>query len=237
MSESNRANREYRDRLFKFIFGNPDNKAWTLSLYNAVNGTNYENADDITFNTINSAVYMSMKNDVSFLVDDAISFYEQQSTFDPNIPMRFLINASMVYSKYIKSSPLYHKYSRIQHYVPTPKCVCFYNGATDMADRFELKLTDSFEQADLSDVELKVTMININYGHNRALMDACKPLKEYAWFVGKIRENRETFETLEEAVDAALNELADDSIIKHFLIDNKAEVKEMILYNNVHHGI
>ena len=75
MSESNKANREYRDRLFKFIFGNPDNKAWTLSLYNAVNGTNYENADDITFNTINSAVYMSMKNDVSFLLDDAISLY------------------------------------------------------------------------------------------------------------------------------------------------------------------
>lgn len=72
-------------------------------------------------------------------------------------------------------------------------------------------------------------MININYGHNRALMDACKPLKEYAWFVGKIRENREIFETLEEAVDAALNELADDSIIKPFLIDNKAEVKEMCI--------
>ena len=229
MSESNKANREYRDRLFKFIFGNPDNKAWTLSLYNAVNGTNYENADDITFNTINSAVYMSMKNDVSFLVDDAISFYEQQSTYNPNMPMRFLIYAGMVYSKYIERNTSYHKYSRIQQYAPTPKCVCFYNGATDVDDRLELKLTDSFAQAERSDVELKVTMININYGHNRALMDACKPLKEYAWFVGKIRENREIFETLEEAVDAALNELADDSIIKPFLIDNKAEVKEMCI--------
>lgn len=34
---------EYKDRLFKFIFGNPENKQWTLSLYTAVNGTSYTN--------------------------------------------------------------------------------------------------------------------------------------------------------------------------------------------------
>lgn len=59
------ANREYRDRLFKFIFGNPQNRAWTLSLYNAVNGTAYTDAGSIRFTTIEDAVYMNMKNDVS----------------------------------------------------------------------------------------------------------------------------------------------------------------------------
>ena len=34
-------NREYKDRLFAFIFGREENKAWTLSLYNAVNGSHY----------------------------------------------------------------------------------------------------------------------------------------------------------------------------------------------------
>ena len=38
-------NREYRDRLFKFIFGNPENKEWTLSLYNAINGSHYTDAE------------------------------------------------------------------------------------------------------------------------------------------------------------------------------------------------
>ena len=33
--------REYKDRLFKFIFGNPDNKQWTLNLYNAINDSHY----------------------------------------------------------------------------------------------------------------------------------------------------------------------------------------------------
>ena len=35
---------------------------------------------------------LSEKNDVSFLVANTMSFYEQQSTFNPNMPMRFLEN-------------------------------------------------------------------------------------------------------------------------------------------------
>ena len=49
-------NREYKDRVFKFIFGNPVNKEWTLSLYNAVNGSSHRNPDDIRFNTLEDAV-------------------------------------------------------------------------------------------------------------------------------------------------------------------------------------
>ena len=110
MENSNGTNKDYKDRLFKFIFGNPDNKEWTLSLYNAINKTSYENAEDIQLTTIEDAVYMSMKNDVSFLVDNTMSFYEQQSTYNPNMPMRFLIYAGMVYSNYIESDD-YHRFS------------------------------------------------------------------------------------------------------------------------------
>ncbi|MBQ5439334.1 MAG: hypothetical protein IIT49_00965, partial [Clostridia bacterium] len=80
MSENISTNREYKDRLFKFIFGNPENKEWTLSLYNAINDTSYENSDDIQLTTIQDAVYMNMKNDVSFLINDIMNFYEQQSS-------------------------------------------------------------------------------------------------------------------------------------------------------------
>ena len=86
-------NRQYKDRLFKFLFGNPEHRDWTLSLYNAVNGTAYENPDDITFTTIENAVYMGMRNDVSLLLADTMDFYEQQSTYNPNMPMRFLVYA------------------------------------------------------------------------------------------------------------------------------------------------
>lgn len=54
-------NEEHKDRVFKFLFGNPENKEWTLELYNAINGSNYKNAQDIHFNTIEDAVYLGMK--------------------------------------------------------------------------------------------------------------------------------------------------------------------------------
>ena len=82
------AKKDYKDRLFKFIFGNPENKQWTLSLYNAINGTDYTNPDDIQFNTIGDAVYMRMKNDISFIVAFEMDLWEHQSSFNPNMPMR-----------------------------------------------------------------------------------------------------------------------------------------------------
>ena len=79
-------NREYKSRLFCFLFGREENKHWTLSLYNAIHGTSYHNLSSITINTIEDVVYMGMKNDLSILVSETVSLYismelyEQQSS-------------------------------------------------------------------------------------------------------------------------------------------------------------
>ena len=229
MDDNNGTNREYKDRLFKFIFGNPENREWTLSLYNAINGSHYTDAKAIRFNTIENAVYMSMKNDVSFLVDNTMNFYEQQSTFNPNMPMRFLIYAGMVYSRYVEESKSYHRFSSRQQKAPTPKCVCFYNGAADKEDTVVLSLSDAFDVDAPADIDVRVTMININFGHNKALLAACIPLREYSFFVDRIHYYQEAMDSLEAAVDAALRELPEDSLIKPFLIANRAEVKRMCI--------
>ena len=227
MADEKGTNKTYRDRLFKFIFGNPQNKEWTLSLYNAVNGSSYTNPDDIKLTTIEDAVYMNMKNDVSFLIADNMNFYEHQSTVNPNMPMRFLVYAGMVYGKYIEENRSYHRYSSKQQKAPTPRCICFYNGVSEQEDKVILKLSDAFNSE--ADIDVRVTVININYGHNKELLDICKPLNDYAWFVDKVRTYRKTEATLEAAIDRALNELPDDSLIKSFLIANKAEVKYMCI--------
>ena len=227
--KQSRTNREYKDRLFKFIFGNPENKEWTLSLYNAINYTSYTNADDIQITTIQDAVYMKMKNDVSFLVNNIMNFYEQQSTFNPNMPMRFLIYSGMIYSKYIENTKEYHEFSCVQQKAPAPQCICFYNGTSDKDDRMILKLSDAFEPDSRSDIEVYVTMININHGHNKKLLETCKPLEEYSWFVDRVRVLQKDKRELEECVDTALKELPDDSLIKPFLLANKAEVKRMCI--------
>lgn len=220
-----KTNRQYKDRLFKFIFGNPEHKEWTLMLYNAINGTHYQNAEDIVLNTIEDAVYMGMKNDVSFLFNQ-MNFYEQESRFNPNMPMRFLIYSGMQYSKYVETCSSYHRFSTKQQTAPTPKCVCFYNGAVNKDDRFILKLSDSFSGE--SDIEVKVTMLNINYGHNEELLDFCKPLNEYSWFVDRIRRYLKSKE-LTAAIDDALEDMSDEYLIKPFLLANKAEVKSMCI--------
>ena len=223
------ANREYKDRLFKFIFGNPENKEWTLNLYNAINDSHYTRAEDIHLNTIENAVYMSMKNDVSFLMADTMNLYEQQSSFNPNMPVRFLIYAGMVYAKYVEENRSYHRYSSKQQKVPTPKCICFYNGRDSKSDRLVLRLSDAFETEAPSDIEVNVTMININYGHNMELMKKCKPLKDYAEFIDSVRVRQKTARTLEEAIDNAIDAMNADSSIKNFLTAHKAEVKNMCI--------
>ena len=56
-------NRQYKDRLFNFIFGAEENKAWTLSLYNAVNGSNYTDPGEIEITTIKEVMYLGMHNE------------------------------------------------------------------------------------------------------------------------------------------------------------------------------
>lgn len=229
MAEERKINREYKDRLFKFIFGNPDKKEWTLSLYNAMNGSHYTDPEAITLNMIEDAVYMGMKNDVSFLIADTFNLYEHQSSFNPNMPMRFLIYAGMLYDNYIETHNEYRRYSSVQQKAPTPKCVCFYNGTTQMSDIVTLRLSDAFTPGPEPDIEVKVTMININYGHNSELLEGCRPLRDYSYFVHETRANQKTLGSLEKAVDAAIEKMADDSLIKPFLIANRSEVKSMFI--------
>ena len=226
LADKEDVNREYKDRLFKFIFGNSENKQWTLSLYNAMNGTSYTDPEDIRFNTLSDAVYMRMKNDVSFIVSSDMNLWEHQSSYNPNMPMRFLIYAGRLYEKYIKSSD-YHPYSSKLQHVPRPICICFYNGKEDQPDTKVPKLSDAYEG--VGSIEVEVTMVNINYGKNKDLMDACKPLKEYAWLVDTVRTHQDEKMSLENAVDTALNEMPDEFAIKTFLLENRAEVKSMFL--------
>ena len=99
-------NTKYKDRLFSFIFGRPERKEWTLSLYNAVNDTHYTDPDSIEFTTMEDAVYMGMKNDVSFILCQVMNVYEQQSTYNPNMPVRQLMYAAKLYDKYIQQKKL-----------------------------------------------------------------------------------------------------------------------------------
>ena len=195
-------NTKHKDRLFCFLFGREENKRWTLSLYNAVNHSFHTDPDSIQITTMEDILYMGMKNDVSFIITDIMSIYEQQATYNPNMPVRELMYAAKLYDKYIHENKL-NIYGDTLVALPIPKLVVFYNGQDNYMDRI-LELKDAFRagkekqnpgdtEAEESrkpdpdgrskemepDIAVRVRMLNINYGQNKELMDACKPLGEY----------------------------------------------------------
>ncbi len=219
-------NRENKDRLFNFIFGREENKKWTLELYNAVNKSDYKDESQIEFNTLDNFLYVSMRNDTSFIFSGSMSLYEHQSTYNPNIPLRFLQYVSQLYEKYINENEL-NKYGSKLVKLPVPKLVVFYNGTKELADETILKLSDSFDDdiRDKTDIEVVVRMYNINFGHSNDLMKACKPLYEYSGFVSRIRNNGMN---MVDAVTNAITEMPDDYVLKPFLSKHMSEVTNML---------
>lgn len=213
------ANRQYKDTIFRMLFSEKQN---LLSLYNAVTGKNYENAEDLHIVTLKNAIYMGMKNDLAFMLETSIYLYEHQSTLNPNIPLRDLFYIALEYQKYVNGKSLY---SKSLQKIPAPKFMVFYNGTDEIEDRVELRLSSAYEHlTGEPDLELKVLMLNVNEGHNRELMEQCQILKEYAQYVGKIR-NYTTKLNLNDAVECAIKECIAEGILAEFLQENRAEVK------------
>ncbi len=232
-------NKQYRDRLFKAIFGRDteQSKRWRLDLYNALNGTHYSDPDALEVNTIENVIYMTMKNDISFLVDSQMTLYEQQSTYNPNMPLRGLFYFSQLYQMYIEKNDKNILISRLVK-IPEPRFVVFYNGTKRTQETFKLRLSDAFERtntetvdsADISkDFEWTATVININPGHNSALQKNCKPLYDYVCYVGRVAENKKQGLSTQEAVNNAVNWAIREKLLDGFFKVNKAEVTAMCL--------
>lgn len=218
------AARDYKSRMFIMIF---HDKKELLKLYNAVSGKCYDDPELLTINTLENAIYLSMKNDISFLIDSGLSLYEHQSTFNPNMPLRFLFYLSDLYSSAVKDKNLYG--TRVVP-VPAPRFIVFYNGREERPDRETIYLSDAYEtkEAEVS-LELKADIWNINRGHNKELMEACKTLQEYSEYVHRLRKNAEKFPIMD-AVEKTIDECIRENILQEFLIKNRAEAKKVSIY-------
>ena len=218
------ANRNYKDTIFRMIFSDRES---LLSLYNAVNKRNYTNPDDLEIVTLENAIYMGMKNDLAFILDMNLYLYEHQSTVNPNIPLRDLFYIAAEYQKLIDRKSLY---SSVIQKIPTPGFFVFYNGIEPLEDCCISRLSDAFLHTGAEPaLELIVTTLNINEGHNCELMQHCRKLKEYAQYVAKVRKYAEQL-PLEDAVERAVTECIRENILADFLKKNRAEVVAMSIF-------
>ncbi|HIY60671.1 MAG TPA: hypothetical protein H9831_08350 [Candidatus Eisenbergiella pullistercoris] len=225
MNEELYANRKHKDTVFRMLYSD---KRAILELYNALNGTDYQNPDDLTVTTLENAVYMAMKNDVSFLLDERMTLYEHQSTWNPNMPLRDLLYIARLMEKSVNKRSLYQS-ELIK--IPTPHFVVFYNGKEKKPEDTTIKLSDAFLQKEKEpELELKVRYLNINRGCNPELMERCRTLREYSEFVARIRKYAVGETAIGEAVDRAVTECIEEGILADFLSGQRAEVIAMSIF-------
>lgn len=221
-------NKKYKDRLFCLLFGNEEYKDNILSLYNALCHTSYTNVEDIQIYTIDDVIYIKMKNDVSILLDSFLYLWEQQSTFNPNMPIRGFMYFGKMYDRYITENS-FNIYGKTIIKLPTPRYTVLYNGMDEQPSFMQLRLSDSFINPDSSgDFEWTASMVNLNDGKNEDLLNNCRPLKDYMTLINEIRKNSKIM-NFENAVDTAVTYCIEHDVLKAFLLKHRAEVKDVCI--------
>lgn len=225
--------RNYKDKLFRKIFGKEDKRSarWRLELYNALSGKNYTNPDEIEITTLENVLFIKMKNDVSFLVDSQMTLWEHQSTLNPNMPLRGLFYFSLLYQNYliVQDEALF---TTKLITIPSPQYYVFYNGDENVEDIIKLRLSDAFiDFTEKGDFEWTATMININKNHNETLHKKCKSLYDYCRFVDRIKINLKNKMEKEAAVDEAIDWAIKENLLEGLIKEQRAQIKMDILTN------
>ena len=224
-------NPKYKDSLFRWIFGKDDEKGKKrlLELYNALNDSTYSDPNALEVTTLEDVIYISMKNDLSFLIDSKMNLFEEQSTLNPNMPLRGLMYFSRLYQVWLTKQDK-DLYGRTLVKIPTPKYIVFYIGEPEIDDIVKLKLSDAFIVPDGSgEFEWIATMININEGHNNSLGKKCKPLYDYISYIARIRKNMKNGMEKHQAISDAIEWAIQNDLLGGFFAEQKAEVEDVSL--------
>lgn len=216
--------RNYKDTVFRMLFKEKEN---LLSLYNALNQTAYTDANGLAVATLENALYMNYKNDIAFVFDFELMLYEHQSTLNPNMPFRNLLYVTKILQGLTKDENLY---GPLLLKLPAPRFAVFYNGTDIQPERRTLRLSDAYwKRQKQPELELIVTVYNINRGKNPELLGACRLLGEYAEYVELVRDYARTL-PFPEAVERAVDECIKKGILAEFLSKNRAEAITMSIF-------
>ena len=217
-------NREYKSDVFSMLM---ENKSYALEVYNALNHSDYRNPEEVEIIRLERGISLSIRNDASFLIDMNMSFYEHQSTYNPNMPLRSAIYYVNTLEDWLRRKNL-DLFSRKRIQIPTPHFVVFYNGTEKRPEYEEMRLSEAFcHKTDEPGIEVRCRVYNINPDNNRPLKERSAVLEGYTYFVEKVRTYRKGNMGLEEAVDRAIEDCIENHVLEDFFRDRKDEVKKM----------
>ena len=215
---------KYKDNVFCMLYRDKKN---LLELYNALNDSNYTNVDDLEVTTLKDGSYMKYKNDASFVLNMSLYMFEQQSSKNENMPLRFLHYLSDVYREMF-GNELLHRKTMMK--IPVPYFVTFYNGK-EKWDRDKLTLAEMFEKhVDNPQIDLQVKVIDIN--GDAEILKKCKSLRDYMTFVEKVRKKTDDEKiNVREAVIQAIDECIEENILVDFFKEHREEIVEVSIYD------
>lgn len=221
-------NRKYKDTIFRKLF---HGKKELLELYNALNDSAYTNEEELEIVTLESCLYIGIRNDLAFVLDFRLHLYEHQSTPSPNMPLRDLFYVAQEYRTIVDKKSLF---SERPIELPAPRFVVFYNGIEKQPERQWLKLSDLYRPKEAEPMlELQVLVLNINQGNNEWLKEKCRTLSEYMQYVDRIRYYKnEVKMPLQQAVERAVEECIREGILAEFLSRDKAEAIMFSMYEH-----
>lgn len=218
------SNREVKSSAFTTYFSKPENAA---VLYAALDGVEAIAPEDIEFTTLSGVLFMARKNDLAFTVKNKVLVIsEHQSTINNNMPLRDAIYYGRTIERLIEPRALYRT-KQIQ--IPTPEFYVFYNGNEDFPAEKVLKLSDAYiEKTGQPMLELIVKVININLTVNHPLLERCRPLYEYSWFIQRIKDHMAQGEARDEAIRQAMCDCRSEGIMEAFLDEHGSEAENML---------
>ncbi|MCM1058075.1 MAG: hypothetical protein NC517_10775 [Firmicutes bacterium] len=217
--------RNHKDNVFCLLYREKKN---LLSLYNAMNDTSYRDEEELEVVTLEKAICMKIQNDAAFVVDSTLNLYEQQASVSMNMPLRDLYYVAEELKKLAPPDVLYH---RKMVKIPAPRFVVFYNGVEEQPERIVCRLSDMYERKEEEpELELKVTIVNINPGHSEELKAKCESLRGYMVFVEKVRSKKDAGMTAEEAVRQAVDECISENILAEFFTEHREDIIEMGIF-------
>ncbi len=215
--------RTYKDSLFRAIF---KDKRRLRHLYQALSGMDVA-SEDIHMNTLRGVFMNDVKNDISFRVGDRlVILLEHQSSWNPNMPLRFLWYLSRIYMNRVDLHLIYRS-SLVK--IPTPEFYVLYNGTANIPDFQELKLSDAFAHPGEA-LELKVKCYNINFDEGKELLSSCQELLAYSTFVHQVRLEQGNGRSLFSAVKAAIRYCESHDLMANFFKRNEREVYDMVSF-------
>lgn len=213
---------DIKDTLFRKLFSEKDR---AIELCNALEGTNYPpDANAMVCNLEESL--LRRYNDSAIAVENQLLVFSEQSSLNPNMPIRLLSYATdAYYTWFIKMKEIYKEQL---FKIPTPKFYVLYNGEKELTQDV-LRLSDAFilEAGEFS-LELTVKVLNVNYGSGCDAMEKSPSLKGYSYLVELIRQHQRKGLSRDKAIKPAIRQCIDENILADFLQEHFEEVANML---------